>query len=56
MVAFLGNIVSSKGIDIDPKKTDAFNGGPKPLTLTNSKSFLGLGDYYRRSVKVFFLH
>ncbi|WMV13624.1 hypothetical protein MTR67_007009 [Solanum verrucosum] len=52
-VAFLGYIVSSIGIEVDPKKTDAVNSWPKPLTPTDIRSFLGLAGYYRRFVKGF---
>jgi len=31
-VAFLGHIVSSKGIEVDPKKTDAVKSWPRPLS------------------------
>ncbi|KAH0709715.1 hypothetical protein KY284_011142 [Solanum tuberosum] len=53
LVAFLGHIVSSKGIEVDPKKTDAVKGCPKPLTPTDIRSFLGLVGYYRRFVEGF---
>ncbi|WMV18493.1 hypothetical protein MTR67_011878 [Solanum verrucosum] len=49
-IAFLGHIVSSKGIEIDPKKMDAVKSWPKPLTPSDIRSFLGLGGYYRRCV------
>ncbi|WMV41875.1 hypothetical protein MTR67_035260 [Solanum verrucosum] len=32
-VAFLGHIVSSKGIEVDPKKMDEVKSWPRPLTL-----------------------
>ncbi|KAH0680946.1 hypothetical protein KY285_021901 [Solanum tuberosum] len=47
-VAFLGHIVSGMGIEVDPKKTDAVNSWPRPLTPTDVRSFLGLANYYRR--------
>ncbi|KAH0706305.1 hypothetical protein KY285_010808 [Solanum tuberosum] len=52
-VAFLGHIVSSKGIEVDPKMMDAVKGCPRPLTPTNIRSFLGLAGYYRRFVEGF---
>ncbi|KAH0743176.1 hypothetical protein KY290_031169 [Solanum tuberosum] len=52
-VAFLGHIVSGVGIEVDPKKTKAVKGWPRPLTLTDIKSFLGLAGYYRRFVEGF---
>ncbi|WMV09208.1 hypothetical protein MTR67_002593 [Solanum verrucosum] len=47
-VAFLGHIVSSKGIEVDPKKTDLVKSWPRPLSLSDIKSLLGLVGYYRR--------
>ncbi|WMV09385.1 hypothetical protein MTR67_002770, partial [Solanum verrucosum] len=47
-IAFLGHIVSSKGIEVDPKKTDAVKSWPRPLTPSDIRSFLGLAGYYRR--------
>ncbi|WMV58584.1 hypothetical protein MTR67_051969 [Solanum verrucosum] len=52
-VAFLGNIVSDKGIEVDPKKTYAINNWPRPLTPSDIRSFLGLAGYYRRFVEGF---
>ncbi|KAH0670724.1 hypothetical protein KY285_025700 [Solanum tuberosum] len=52
-VAFLGHIVSSKGIEVDPKKTDAVKSCPRPLTHSDIRSFLGLAGYYRRLVEGF---
>ncbi|KAH0675957.1 hypothetical protein KY285_023758 [Solanum tuberosum] len=43
-VAFLGKIVSRKGIKIDPKKTNAVKIWPKPLSPSDIRSFLGLKD------------
>ncbi|WMV09048.1 hypothetical protein MTR67_002433 [Solanum verrucosum] len=45
---FLGHIFSSKGIKVDPKKTDAVMCCPRPLSPSNIISFLGLVGYYRR--------
>nr|ABI34336.1 hypothetical protein SDM1_41t00011 [Solanum demissum] len=52
-VAFLSHIVSSKGIEVDPKKMDVVKGWPRPLTPTDIRSFLGLAGYYRRFVEGF---
>ena len=48
LVAFLGHIISSEGIDIDLKKMEAVKNWPRPLTSTEIKSFLSLAKYYRR--------
>ncbi|WMV19054.1 hypothetical protein MTR67_012439 [Solanum verrucosum] len=47
-LAFLGHIISSKGIEVDPKKTDVVRSWPRPLTPSEIRSFLGLARYYRR--------
>ncbi|WMV41775.1 hypothetical protein MTR67_035160 [Solanum verrucosum] len=52
-VAFLGHIVSSKGIEVDPKMVDAVKSWPRPLTPSDIKSFLGLASYYRSFVEGF---
>ncbi|KAH0709311.1 hypothetical protein KY284_010738 [Solanum tuberosum] len=52
-IAFLGHIVSRKGIEVDHKKTDAVKSWPRPLTPSDIRSFLGLADYYRRVVDGF---
>ncbi|WMV55223.1 hypothetical protein MTR67_048608 [Solanum verrucosum] len=51
-VAFLGHIVSSKGIEVDPKKTDAVKSWHLPLSPSDIRS-LGMVDYYRRFVEGF---
>ncbi|KAH0673709.1 hypothetical protein KY284_024796 [Solanum tuberosum] len=50
-VNFLGHTVSSKGIEIDPKKTAAVKGFPRSLIPTDIRCFLGLVGYYRRFVE-----
>ncbi|KAH0705979.1 hypothetical protein KY285_010511 [Solanum tuberosum] len=52
-IAFLSHIVSSEGIEVDPKKTDAVKIWPRPLTPSDIKSFLGLAGYYMRFVEGF---
>ena len=53
LVAFLGHIISSKGVKFDPRKTKVVKNWPTPLDPTNIKSFLGLVGYYRRFVEGF---
>ena len=48
LVAFLGHIISSEGIEVNPKKTEAVKNWPRPLTPTNIQSFFGIDRYYRR--------
>ncbi|XP_070048662.1 uncharacterized mitochondrial protein AtMg00860-like [Nicotiana tomentosiformis] len=50
-VAFLGHIVSGKGIKVDPKKIEAVQNWHYPTSETEIKSFLGLAGYYRRFVE-----
>ena len=45
-VAFVFHIVSSVGIEVDPKKMEAVKNCPRPLTPTDIKIFLGLVGYY----------
>ncbi|KAH0716656.1 hypothetical protein KY290_012918 [Solanum tuberosum] len=52
-VAFLGHIMSSKGIEVYPKKTDAVKSWPRPLTPSDTRRFLGLAGYYSRFVEGF---
>ena len=52
-VAFLGHVVSSKGIIVDPAKEEAVMKWPRPTTFTKG-SVLGLAGYYRRFIQDFF--
>ena len=52
-VAFLGHVLSKDGIQVDPKKIEAIIDWPRPTTVTEVRSFLGLAGYYRRFVKDF---
>ena len=49
----LGHIISSEGIKVDPKKTEAVKNLPSELNPTNIISFLNLDGYYRRFVDGF---
>ncbi|KAF3684468.1 hypothetical protein FXO38_00255 [Capsicum annuum] len=53
VIAFLGHIVSSDGIRVDPHKVEAVRKWPRPTTPTDIQSFLGLAGYYRRFVESF---
>ena len=51
-VAFLEHIISSKGVEVDPRKIEAVKNCPRPLNQIDIGSFLGLAGYHRRFVDV----
>ena len=50
---FLGVIVSTEGIKMDPRKIETILKWPKPLTLKQVQSFVGFCNFYRRFIKDF---
>ena len=50
---FLGHIISSEGVEVDPRNTEAVKNWPRPLSPINIRNFLGLVGYYRLCVDSF---
>ena len=52
-VAFLGHVVTKDGIQVDPQKIEAVSEWPRPTSVTEIQSFLGLAGYYGRFIQDF---
>ncbi|XP_073153550.1 uncharacterized protein [Henckelia pumila] len=52
-VTFLGHIISKDGVSVDPKKVEAVMNWPRPKTVTEIRSFLGLAGYYQKFMEGF---
>ncbi|KAD4180266.1 hypothetical protein E3N88_28857 [Mikania micrantha] len=52
-VQFLGHVVKSEGIHVDPAKIEAIKNWDTPKTPTKIRSFLGLTGYYRKFISHF---
>ena len=52
-MAFWGHVVSKDGKQAGPKKMETLIEWPRPTTVTDVRSFMGLTSYYRRFMKNF---
>ena len=52
-VTFLDHVISSQGIEPDPKKVSCIATWPQPRNLLEVRSFLGLASYYRNFIEGF---
>ena len=52
-VKYLGLIITTKGIKMDPAKVEAITGWPTPQNMKDVQSFLGFANFYRRCVFAF---
>ena len=49
-VTYLGLIVTTEGVKMDPKKTDTVINWPQPVNVKDIQSFLGFANFYRRFI------
>ena len=52
-VRFLGHVVSTSGVFVDPAKVEAVMSWERPKSVFETRIFLGLTGYYRRFIKNF---
>ncbi|GKC50206.1 putative reverse transcriptase domain-containing protein [Tanacetum coccineum] len=52
-VQFLGHVIDSKGIHLDPAKIESIKDWASPKSPTEIRRFLGLAGYYRRFIEGF---
>ena len=49
-INYLGHVVSKDGIRTDEKKIQVIRDWPRPVTVTDVRSFLGFTNYYRKFI------
>nr|GFA86564.1 putative reverse transcriptase domain-containing protein [Tanacetum cinerariifolium] len=54
-VKFLGHVINSQGVHVDPTKVEAIKNWTAPKTPTEVRQFLRLAGYYRRFIEGFSL-
>nr|GEW10110.1 putative reverse transcriptase domain-containing protein [Tanacetum cinerariifolium] len=54
-VKFLGHVINSQGVHVDPAKVEAIKNWTAPKTPTEVRQFLGLAGYYRWFIEGFSL-
>nr|GEW99851.1 putative reverse transcriptase domain-containing protein [Tanacetum cinerariifolium] len=52
-VQFLGHVINSEGIHVDPAKIESIKDWESPKSTTEIRQFLGLVGYYRRFIEGF---
>ncbi|GJS51619.1 hypothetical protein Tco_0624981, partial [Tanacetum coccineum] len=52
-IQFLGLVINSRGIHMDPSKIESIKDWSTPKTPTKIRQFLGLTCYYRRFIEGF---
>ncbi|GJY99707.1 putative nucleotidyltransferase, ribonuclease H [Tanacetum coccineum] len=53
IMQFLGYLIDSQGLHVDPAKIEAVKNWTSPTTPTEIRQFLGLAGYYQRFIKDF---
>ncbi|GKA44234.1 putative reverse transcriptase domain-containing protein [Tanacetum coccineum] len=53
IVQYLGHLIDSQGLHVDPAKIEAVKNWASPTTPTEIHQFLGFAGYYRRFIKDF---